>query len=283
MKWEMVYLDCRMDYDFPYLSAMKNKVILLTIALFIGFHSCGPVSEKSGITIGISKGAPEKYYGNYSKWLKTADSTVVCLDLYHMPIDSALMLLESCSGLLLSGGPDVHPAYYNMAEDTAKCGDIDHFRDSLEFALIDKAITMDLPILGICRGLQIFNISQGGSLYADIPADLDTMVTHRCPDTYNCFHNVRVEKGSGLHFISGVSSGTTNSNHHQGIRRIGDGLAPIARTDEGLIESIEYKNRVEKPFFLAVQWHPERMETNNPLSLPLANQFLKAAYDWKSE
>ena len=271
---------------FPYLSAMKTRFssfLAFLLVFLIFFSSCEYQESKEQITIGISKGAPEKYYGNYSKWLKTADSTVICLDLYHMPIDSALLLLESCNGLLISGGLDVNPAYYDMAGDTIKCGDIDHFRDSLEFALIEKAISMELPILGICRGLQIFNIYHGGSLYADIPTDLDTLVAHRCPDTYDCFHGVRVEKGSGLHTITGVLSGITNSNHHQGIRRIGKGLAGIARTDEGLIESIEYKNRDEMPFFIAVQWHPERMETDNPLTMPIAVHFIQAAYDREIE
>jgi putative glutamine amidotransferase len=262
---------------------MKNKLLLLVVVILTGLYSCGPEKPTQNLTIGISKGAPEKYYGNYSKWLKTADSTLVWLDLYHMPFDSALLLLESCNGLLISGGPDVNPAYYDKAEDTVKCGDIDHFRDSLEFALIEKAISMELPILGICRGLQIFNIYHGGSLYADIPTDLDTLVAHRCPDTYDCFHDVRVVKGSGLHAITGVSSGITNSNHHQGIRRIGKGLIGIARTDEGLIESIEYSNRDEMPFFIAVQWHPERMDTANPFSLPVAQSFINAAYDRKNE
>jgi putative glutamine amidotransferase len=262
---------------------MKNKFLLLVMVILLGLYSCGPEKPIQKLTIGISKGAPEKYYGNYSKWLKTADSMVVCLDLYHMPFDSAVLLLESCDGLLISGGPDVNPAYYDMAEDTVKCGNIDHFRDSLEFALIENAISMELPILGICRGLQIFNIYHGGSLYADIPTDLDTLIAHRCPDTYDCFHDVRVETGSGLHTISGVSSGITNSNHHQGIRRIGKGLVAIARTDEGLIESIEYKSRDDMPFFIAVQWHPERMDTANPLSLPLAKSFLNAAYDRDKE
>lgn len=268
---------------FLYLSAMKNKLLLLVMVFVLGLYSCGPGNEKTNITIGISKGAPEKYYGNYSKWLKTADSTVICLDLYHMPIDSAILILDNCNGLLISGGPDVHPAYYDMAGDTVKCGTIDLFRDSLEFALIEKAKSRNIPILGICRGLQIFNIYHDGSLYADIPTDLDTLVTHRCQDTYNCVHAVRIENGSLLQDISGVSSGNVNSNHHQGIRRIGNGISAIARTDEGLIEAIEYTDRANKAFFLGVQWHPEHMDTDNPLSLPIANYFLQAAYDWENE
>jgi len=175
----------------------KNILLLLLIPLFI-LSSCNGEKKAENIIIGISKGAPEQYYGNYSKWLKTADSTIICIDLYHMSLDSALLRLEGCSGLLISGGPDVHPGRYDAAEDTVKCGSIDYYRDSLEFALIKKAKSLQMPILGICRGLQIFNVYHGGSLYADIPTDLDTLVKHRCPDTYNCFHEVRIMQGSLL-------------------------------------------------------------------------------------
>ena len=98
-----------------------------------------------------------------------------------------------------------------------------------------------MPILGICRGLQIFNVYHGGSLYADILVQLDTLVTHRCPDTYDCFHEVDIVDGSSLHTTSGVVAGTVNSNHHQGIKGIGKGIRPIARTNDGLIEAIEYE------------------------------------------
>lgn len=256
---------------------MKKHLLFILLSLLIVFTSCIQEKQAKPITIGISKAAPLEYYENYIHWLKTADSSIICIDLYHMPIDSAIMLLEKCSGLLLTGGPDVYPGRYDRPEDTLICGPIDFFRDSLEFALIDKAKQLEMPVIGICRGLQIFNIYHGGSLYADIPTQLDTLVTHRCKDTYNCMHEVRVTKGSGLHKTSGVSGGITNSNHHQGIRRIGEGIQPIARTDEGLIEAIEYKDPENMPFFIGVQWHPERMEVSNPLSLPLAMYFLQEA------
>jgi len=260
---------------------MKKLVLLLIPVLLL--VSCTGEKEETRVTIGISKGAPEQYYGNYSSWLQTADSTIICIDLYHMPLDSALLLLEDCSGLLLSGGPDVYPGRYDAVEDTVLCGSIDYFRDTLEFALIEKAKELEMPILGICRGLQIFNIYHGGSLYADIPTQLDTLIRHRCPDTYDCFHEVRIVDGSSLHNTSGLTSGTVNSNHHQGIRRIGKGIRPIARTGEGLIEAIEYEDHGNMPFFMGVQWHPERMDISNPLCLPIAMYFIQEAKLWSME
>ncbi len=255
----------------------RTYVFLLLTALLLFLTSCMEQEGDESYIIGISKGAPEQYYGNYSQWLGSVDTNVVCIDLYHMPIDSALSMLDKCSGLLLSGGPDVYPGRYGMAQDTVKCGSIDQFRDSLEFALIEKALEMRIPVLGICRGLQIFNVYQGGSLYADLPTDLDTLVKHRCPDTYNCMHSLRISEGSGLFETAGVLNGTVNSNHHQGIRKRGNGLLATARSEDGLIESIEFTDKANKSFFMGVQWHPERMELQNPLSLPVAMFFLKEA------
>lgn len=249
--------------------------LLISIPLFAS--SCTSPAGKEDICIGISKAAPEKYYGNYGKWLKSADSSVKFLDLYHMPLDSALVLLENCSGLLISGGPDVYPGRYGRPEDTLKCGPVDHYRDTLEFALIEKALAVEMPILGICRGLQIFNVYHGGSLYADLPTDMDTSVRHRCKDSYNCHHPVSIVDGSKLMLTSGVKEGVVNSNHHQGIRQIGDGISGAAYSSDSLIEAIEYARPDSMPFFMGVQWHPERMELHNPLSLTIAMHFLREA------
>jgi putative glutamine amidotransferase len=123
----------------------------------------------------------------------------------------------------------------------------------------------------------MINVYHGGSLYPDIPTDLGTSITHRCPDTYDCFHEIDVEQGSGLYRTAGKEMGTVNSNHHQGIDRLGEGLKAIARTEDGLIESIEYINLDEMPFLLGVQWHPERMDIQNPFSLPIAMYFIQEA------
>jgi putative glutamine amidotransferase len=254
-----------------------SLLILIFFTFFLALSSCTVQHEPQPISIGISKALPEEYYGNYAKWLNTADTSIVCIDLYHMPLDSALLKLASCSGLLISGGQDVDPGRYGQDGDTVKCGTIDFYRDTLEWSLITMAKEMEMPILGICRGLQIFNIYHDGSLYPDLPTDFDTTVVHRCKDTYVCDHSVRVLKKSGLFIISGQGRGTVNSNHHQGIHRLGSGLAAAARTEDGLIESIEYEDRKNMPFFLGVQWHPERMDLQNPFSLPIATYFIQEA------
>ena len=257
------------------ISAISFLLIYFVISLALS--SCITQNESKPVIIGISKALPIEGYGNYAKWLNNADSSIVCIDLYHMPLDSALLLLDDCSGLLISGGPDVYPGRYDQDTDTIKCGPIDYFRDTLEWSLITKAKKLEMPILGICRGLQIFNIYHGGSLYPDLPTDFDSTIVHRCKNTYDCMHALRVVKRSGLFKIAGIGRGTVNSNHHQGIHRLGTGLLAIARTEDGLIESIEYEDRDNMPFFLGVQWHPERMDPQNPYSLPIAMHYLLEA------
>jgi putative glutamine amidotransferase len=256
---------------------LKTYTILAASILLLCLGSCVNEPPHPKTIIGISKGAPLEYYGNYSKWLKTADTNIICVDLYHMPLDSALIRLEECSGLLISGGPDVYPARYGQEEDTIKCDPADQFRDSLEFALIGRARELHMPVLGICRGLQIFNVFHGGSLYPDLPTDIGPDITHRCPDTYDCFHDISVIEGTGLARTAGESYGTVNSNHHQGIHRLGHGLKAVAHTEDGLIEAIEYTDPDDMPFFLGVQWHPERMDVLNPFSLPVAMFFIQEA------
>jgi putative glutamine amidotransferase len=195
--------------------------------------------------------------------------------MYHLEIDSALKLFEECDGLLLTGGTDIYPGYYGKANDTSRCWEPDFKRDSIEIALIYAAMQQEKPILGICRGLQLLNVYLGGSLYIDLPSDLDTVIKHQCDNKYECFHDVSIAENSLLFEFAGQSAGLVNSNHHQGIEQLATPLIGIAYTNDGLIESIQWENKNKKPFLLGVQWHPERMDFDNPLSGEIAKRYLK--------
>jgi putative glutamine amidotransferase len=253
-----------------------NFYFLFFLLLFF-LVNCTPTTEQESVKIAISKGNAEKQYGAYGKWLLSVDSTVVLIDMYHRPVDSALAILEECSGLLLTGGPDIFPGLYGKIEDTSKCEGVDRKRDTLELALINKALELQIPILGICRGQQILNVAFGGTLIVDIPSDFDTTIKHRCADKSNCFHEVKIKPESELHKTAGQLDGIVNSNHHQAIDQLSDDLIAIAFSGDGLIEAIQWKNFNKKPFLLAVQWHPERMDFANPLSLPIARYFFNEA------
>jgi len=237
---------------------------------------------KKTLKIALSKGTGSEHYQNYSRWLKSNNNHVECVDLYSLSLDKALMELGTCCGLVLTGGPDVHPFKYGKGEDAERC-EIDLRRDTLEFQLIKKAGELKIPILGICRGQQILNVAYGGSLVVDIPTDYSTQVSHRMENADSCFHNIKVEKNSSLYKICNVQSGLVNSNHHQAVSQIAAIFKPIAKADDGIIESIEWRDSAGKPFLLAVQWHPERMNNDKLFSMPIAKLFLEKAKIYKDE
>ena len=160
--------------------------------------------------------------------------------------------LAGLQGLLLSGGTDLNPARYggtphpgNEAPDDA--------RDELETALLAEALAADLPVLAICRGMQLFNVAHGGTLIQH----LDNSAVHvvRDNDPALPVHQILVEPGTRLAAILGKGAHAVNSRHHQAVERVGAGLRVTARsTPDGVIEALE---RSDGSFALAVQWHPE--------------------------
>jgi putative glutamine amidotransferase len=259
--------------------ALKKIGTLILISSIFLWTSCSQ-QEKAPITIAISKGSPKSSYENYYKWLEYHDSTITIIDMYSLPLDSALIIFESCDGLLITGGTDVYPGVYGKEHDTVRCWEPDHKRDSLELSLIKAARNAGTPMLGICRGHQIINIGLGGSLIVDIPSDFDTIIEHQCEDYQNCFHKVTVESNSLLNEISGIYAGEVNSNHHQGVDRLARELKAVSYASDGLIEAVEWAYPEGNPFLLGVQWHPERMDYENPLSGPIAIRFLEEARDY---
>ncbi|MFH1052645.1 MAG: gamma-glutamyl-gamma-aminobutyrate hydrolase family protein [bacterium] len=253
----------------------KITLIFLTIGILLSclLTSC----FKPDIKVALSKGKGSEHYENYEKWLMELNSDIEYIDLYHIDRDEALKILRDCSGIVLTGGPDVHPEKYGKGYDTARC-EIDLKRDSLEFEIIKLARELNLPMLAICRGEQILNVAYGGSLIVDIPSDFDSLVTHRCEDPKNCFHKVMVVGNTLLSELCGISYGEVNSNHHQGVNRLAEVFVASAYARDGLIEAYEWKDKKNNPFLLAVQWHPERMDTANQLSNPIGKKFIQEVY-----
>jgi putative glutamine amidotransferase len=247
---------------------MRN---LSLFSFMVGFLMLVQACSPSGhVKIGISKATP-----NYEKWLKRADSMVTLVNLYTLSIDSAVLELSSCDGLLLTGGEDVYPAWYGREYDTLRCTNMNPHRDSLDIALISKALEMKMPVLGICRGHQILNVYLGGNLIIDIPADFPSPIVHQCEDYIHCFHNVAVKPKSLLAGISKCDYSSVTTNHHQAVEQLSPLLMANAHSNDNLIEGIEWLHPEGKSFLLGVQWHPERMEKTNPLSGPLADEFIR--------
>lgn len=155
---------------------------------------------------------------------------------------------EEFDGLVLTGGADVDPARYGQSR-WPETGAPDPTRDRMEAALLKRALNSDLPVLAICRGMQLFNVEHGGSLIQHLPA----AVLHRCPGQHDV-HPVRVLPDTKLASILGAAEYSVNSRHHQAAEKVGEGLVVSARAPDGVIEALE---RPDKLFAVAVQWHPE--------------------------
>ncbi len=166
--------------------------------------------------------------------------------------ERAPALLDRVDGLLLTGGEDVDPTSYHTAPH-AKLGGTDAARDAVELALIAGARARRLPVLGICRGIQILNVAFGGSLFQDLASEHPTGIDH-ADETRR--HDVRLEPRSLAHRTVHALTASVNSRHHQAIRQLAPGLVATAWADDGVIEAVEAANGSEA-WTLAVQWHPE--------------------------
>ncbi|MCK5776728.1 MAG: gamma-glutamyl-gamma-aminobutyrate hydrolase family protein [Bacteroidales bacterium] len=256
----------------------KKILIFLIISVLFFFASCNQKTANKTITIAISKAEPIEFYGKYSEWLLKGNADVELINMYELGVDSALKILDMCDGLLVTGGADVYPAWYGKLADTARCGSFDFYRDSLEIGLIHKALERKIPIVGICRGEQILNVALGGSLIIDIPTDHDTLVKHRLVDWENCYHPVDLIENTLLQSICQPTNLQINSNHHQAVDVLSPQLKVSAYAPDGIIEAVEWKQPEGKSFLIAVQWHPERLDSANAdLSLPICEKFLKEA------
>jgi len=228
--------------------------------------------QPAPVVVALSKASP-----NYVNWLRQSDPEIATLDLYRLPVKEAVSRLASCSGLLVTGGEDVYPGRYGRAGDTLRCTEMNLYRDSLEIALIQAALDRKMPVVGVCRGEQILNVALGGTLIIDIPSDAGGKVIHQCDDYLHCFHAVKVLPGSLLASLSLTGLAGVTTNHHQAVDRLAAPLASGAISEDGLVEAVEWREPLDKPFLLGVQWHPERMERSNPLSGRLADEFLRQA------
>jgi putative glutamine amidotransferase len=228
----------------------------------------------ASVVIGISKASGSKAYEMYEPWLQGSDPSVECIDLSQMPPDDAVQALASCSGLLLTDGPDVDPELYEKPEERDRCRDVDRGRDKLELALIQRARLINIPMVAIDRGMQLLNVFLGGTLFIDLASDNPTAVLHDGDDVP---HPVAIVPETLLHHSCGVLEGTVNGSHHQAIDKLSWYLRVAATAPDGGIEALEWNDQTEKPFLMAVQWHPERLAFENPLSGALAASFLSAA------
>ena len=166
--------------------------------------------------------------------------------------EAACAALDRVQGLVLTGGEDVEPSRYGAAPHP-KLGETDPARDSAELALIAGAEQRRLPILAICRGIQILNVAWGGMLYQDLASERPGPIDHT--DTH-IRHGLRIEPRTLAHRTLQLLEATVNTRHHQAIRALAPALRATAWAEDGVIEAAERKDS-RGWWVLAVQWHPE--------------------------
>jgi len=217
--------------------------------------------------IGISFTATN--YKHYIEWFNESDLST---DLELVELSFAINNLEdiqTCDGFVLTGGVDVHPCFYggnplydNMPNSFQKN------RDEFESAIFHYSQLMKLPLLGICRGLQLVNVLTGGKLNQDLGNEKNDI--HKKNDESDKFHHAIVQPNTLLNQITKCSSGIINSAHHQSINidHLGHNLKINAIADDGItIEGIEFEDKSNKGFMLCVQWHPERLGDKGEIAL----------------
>jgi len=192
-------------------------------------------------------------------------------------------LYELFDGLILTGGEDVAPARYGEAVLYPSVETLPE-RDAMEFQLLEWALADRLPVLAICRGIQVLNVALGGSLYQDLPTDRPDHLGHDQtkaepvvprPEPH---HAVAIAAGSFLADLVGEPQLDVNSLHHQGIKRLAPGLVAVAHAPDGLVEGVETAETARGGFVVGVQWHPEeRTRAGDPASRRLFEGLVAAA------
>lgn len=197
------------------------------------------------------------------------------------PTETVAHALEGIDGLLLTGGGDIEPKHYGEAPSPL-LSDVEPERDVFELALVREARARDLPILAICRGIQVLNVAFGGSLVQDIPTENTGAQDHNLKvppnQPFSRAHEIWVEKDSLVAELMGerlVDADTVdvNSRHHQAVKKVADGFTVTATAPDGVIEAIEDSTA---RFCLGVQWHPENFWRTGEFR-PLFEGFLAAA------
>lgn len=184
---------------------------------------------------------------------------------------SGSVSLNDCRGLLLMGGSDVDPDLYGE-KPHPETDPPDRERDEAELRLLAEAQSKDIPVLAICRGLQLMNVACGGTLVQH----LEAFQRHCQPDgdRTRAVHQIRIEDGSLLRSIAETSVWNVNSRHHQAVKTLGEGLhVSAADVEDGVVEALE---RRDGKFMIAVQWHPEDQTGRDPEQLKLFAAFAKA-------
>lgn len=188
--------------------------------------------------------------------------------------ERAIEIAGRLSGILLSGGPDVDPVHFGD-EPRPGLGNIDPVRDEMEFALFRFATERKMPLLAVCRGMQLMNVALGGSLIQDLAHAGGGYLLHDLTSySENTGHGIEIRPDTLLLSVVGRARILVNSYHHQAVAEPAAALVASARSSDGVIEALELPGH---PFCLGVEWHPERSTANSPESTAIFRAFVEAS------
>ena len=226
----------------------------------------GIAAHQANVQVGADP-VPHQVVGSaYIRAVRRAGGLPIVLPVVEL--DDVASLLDRIDGLIITGGTDVDPARYG-AERLPETWDVEPERDSADIELCRAAIGLNLPTLAICRGIQVLNVTLGGTLNQHIDRHMDN------ENWRSRSHDVSVVEGSRLAQAVGSAHLATNSLHHQCIDRVGDRGVVVARATDGMVEAIEVQGAAS---VLGVQWHPELLR-HDPLHLAIFEQLVRSA-EW---
>jgi putative glutamine amidotransferase len=219
-------------------------------------------------------------FQNYKEWFADQPGVAVIQLAYHLDSDVNL-----CDGILFTGGTDIHPGFYGSKKKDyiGHPEQFDEKRDEFEISVFESTQKRDIPVLAVCRGLQLVNCILGGTLKQNLGFALNrihcaerSLIDPRVKN--DKAHGVNIEPGTIISEIAGVERSVVNSAHHQAVNKLGSRLKVNCRSDDGTVEGLEWEDKSGNPFLLAVQWHPERMSRfqleNSPLSKKIRERFI---------
>jgi putative glutamine amidotransferase len=231
------------------------------------------IGVSTSITVGS---APERAYVNstYLYAIQQAGGVPVALP-PQLSSTSLTRLMRGLDGLLLTGGGDMDPALFGEAPHPTVY-DVAPGRDAVETAAVDIALERRLPVLAICRGIQVLNVALGGSLFQDVATEPGTQIGHaQSAPRAEPTHKVTVAPGSRLAKTLGIDEIEVNSMHHQAVKTLGAGLAAVAWAPDQIVEGVELDDPAR--FVLGVQWHPEELVAHSEPARRLFAALVSAA------
>lgn len=221
------------------------------------------------LRIGITRG---RNHHRYEQWFVNLPGVEVITLSYDNRAETI-----GCNGVLFSGGQDIHPSLYGKQEYVREFSltDIDEARDESEIRIAEKVFANRIPVLGICRGLQLINAWLGGTLMPDLQSA--GKQDHRRTESGDRIHRIRIKPGSELARIVGCTEGEVNSSHHQAVDQPAPGWEATAWSEDGVVEALGC-TAASNHHVVLVQWHPERIpDQQNPMAASLLRDFLNAS------